>query len=253
VRSSSAVLERAKSFALVAREYDRGRPGYPAAAITWMLRSAPLEVVDLGAGTGKLTAALVEAGHRVIAVEPLAEMRNRLAGALPGVSVVGATAEDTALPDASADAVVAGAAFHWFDTERALGEIARILRPPGALGLLGNGFDIESSGWVRRLADLVGSDPGRGPRHRPDKTQLLEWFAVVDERVFSHEQAVSRATLLNLAQSYSRVAVLSELERRRLLDCLARFWDDDPELRGCEAARLPWRTTVRRCRELRGH
>jgi SAM-dependent methyltransferase len=245
------VVERARAFGLVAGQYERGRPGYPAPAIAWLLGSRPLDVVDLGAGTGKLTEALVEAGHRVVAVEPLAEMRERLAAALPAVSIVDATAEDTTLPGASADAVVAGAAFHWFDTARAFPEIARILRPPGILGLLGNGFDAESQAWVGRLAEMVRSQRGSGRRRWPETAELLEWFDEVEDWTFSHEQAVSRSSLADLAQSYSRVAVLPELDRQRLLDRLARFWDDDPDLSGCETAMLSWRTTVRRCRGIR--
>ncbi len=123
------VVERARSFALVAEEYERGRPGYPAAAIRWLLGDRPLVVADLGAGTGKLSAAVVGEGHRVIAVEPLAEMRTVLEDRVPQADVRAGTAERTGLPDASVDAVVAGAAFHWFDRSRAFPEIARILPP----------------------------------------------------------------------------------------------------------------------------
>lgn len=245
-------MERAKAFASVAGEYERGRPGYPPAAIEWLLGRRPLDVVDVGAGTGKLTAALVAAGHRVVAVEPLAEMRERLAAALPDVAVVDATAEQTTLPDHSADAVVAGAAFHWFDADRALPEVARILRPPGVLGLLGNGFD-DSRPWVRSLTNALGRGGSRQRRnHWPADEVLLDWFADVEDRWFAHEQPVTRVTLLDLVQSYSRVAVLDEGEREALLERVAQVWEDDPELGGRDAALLPWRTRVRRCQGLRG-
>ncbi len=99
-------MERGRSFGLVAEEYDRGRPDYPVSAIRWLLGEQSLNVVDLGAGTGKLTAALVAAGHRVVAVEPVAEMRAILAERVPGTRVVAATAESTGLDASSADAVV---------------------------------------------------------------------------------------------------------------------------------------------------
>lgn len=245
------MVQRARAFGLVAGEYERGRPGYPAPAIEWLLGPHPLDVVDLGAGTGKLTAALVAAGHRVVAVEPLPEMRERLAGALPEVSVLDATAEHTGIPDDAADAVVAGAAFHWFDQDRVFPEIARILRPPGVLGLLGNGLDAETQDWVRRLSEVLRSRRGPGRRHWPERPRLLEWFAEVEERTFRHQQAVNRSTIGDLAQSYSRVAVLPEPDRRRLLDNLLDFWERDPDLRGRETVTLPWRTTVCRCRGLR--
>lgn len=137
--------ERARSFARVAGEYERGRPGYPRAAIQWLLGAKPLEVLDLGAGTGKLSAALLEAGHRVTAVEPLDEMRAILTSRLPQAHALDGTAEQLPLADASVDAVVVGAAFHWFDQSVALAEIARVLRPPGVLGLLGNAFDTPAA------------------------------------------------------------------------------------------------------------
>jgi SAM-dependent methyltransferase len=245
------MIERARSFGMVAREYDRGRPGYPAPAIEWLLGPEPLDVVDLGAGTGKLTEALIDAGHRVVAVEPLAEMRELLLAARPDVSVVDATAEDTTLPDSSADAVVAGAAFHWFDTPRVFPEIARILRPPGVLGLFGNRFDAEAQPWVERLAGVVSSRRGSGRPRWPEPEQMLEWFVEVDEASFSHEQSVSPSTLMDLAQSYSRVALLAESDRQELLARVAHFWQTDPDLRDRDLVMLPWRTTARRCRELR--
>jgi SAM-dependent methyltransferase len=112
--------ERARSFGLVAEEYERGRPGYPPEALDWLLGSEPLEVLDLGAGTGKLTQALLEAGHRVIALEPLAEMRAILEATAPEARTIEGTAEQVPLPARSVDVVVAGAAFHWFDQAAAL-------------------------------------------------------------------------------------------------------------------------------------
>src|SRR5690242_6460089 len=105
---------RARSFGGVADEYERGRPSYPRQAISWVLGESPLEVLDLGAGTGKLTAALLAAGHRVSAVEPLAQMRSVLAQTAPGARLLDGTAEHLPLADGSVDAVVVGAAFHWF-------------------------------------------------------------------------------------------------------------------------------------------
>ena len=107
--------QRASSFARVADEYERGRPGYPREAIEWLLGYEPLDVLDLGAGTGKLTSALLAAGHRVLAVEPLAEMRAILTSSLPDAQALAGTAEALPLADASVDAVTVGSAFHWFD------------------------------------------------------------------------------------------------------------------------------------------
>lgn len=240
-------MERAQAFGLVAEEYERGRPGYPSEAIRWLLGDQPLDVVDLGAGTGKLTAVLVAAGHRVVAVEPLAEMRAILAERVPEADVVAATAEQPDLPAASADAVVAGAAFHWFDRQRALPEIARILRPRGTLGLLGNGFDI-SVPWAARLRQLLGESRLGRPGHWPSEEELLAWFDETDEQQFAFPHPVDRGRLLDLAMSRSSIARLPSDERRAVLERVSNLWDEAPELRGHESATLPYLTRVRRAR-----
>jgi ubiquinone/menaquinone biosynthesis C-methylase UbiE len=123
----------ASAFRAAAEEYERGRPGYPPEAIDVLLRELDRDrrfvAVDLGAGTGKLTRDLTERFEHVIAIEPLAEMREQLARAAAAAEALAGTAEDIPLPDASADAVFAAQAFHWFDGRRALDEIARVLRP----------------------------------------------------------------------------------------------------------------------------
>lgn len=236
---------------MVAEEYERGRPSYPRAAITWLLGDEPLDVVDLGAGTGKLTSALVAAGHRVVAVEPVDEMRAILSERVPEAhAVVAATAESTGLPGESADAVVAGAAFHWFDRGRTFPEITRILRPHGTLGLLSNGF-AGSASWVRRLQEILGGPrPGR-PGHWPDDEELLGWFDETDDRQFELDHWVDRDRLLDLAVSRSNVAVLAPEERQTLLGQISALWDEEPELRGREHVKLAYLTRVRRARGIR--
>ncbi len=280
---SASRAERAGAFARVADEYDRGRPGYPHAAIDWLLGSDALEVLDLGAGTGKLTAALLAAGHRVTAVEPLAQMREILAAALPRAHVLAGTAEALPLASASVDAVTVGAAFHWFDQRVALAEIVRVLRPPGVLGLLGNAFG-TSPPWVARVREILGPPAVQRPGHWPSAEELARLFADVEDREFPHEQSVDRASLRDLARSRSSVAVMPEDEREALLARLDRLWDEEPELHtlgtphtgahpeghtpcggappaGAQARRqaggrahalMPWRARVRRCRGLLG-
>jgi SAM-dependent methyltransferase/GNAT superfamily N-acetyltransferase len=241
--------ERARSFGRVAGEYQRGRPGYPPEAIEWLLGSAPLEVLDLGAGTGKLTAALLDGGHRVIAVEPLDEMRSILAATLPSAEARAGSAEQLPLEEGSIEAVVVGAAFHWFDQEAAQREIARVLRPPGVLGLLGNSFD-TSTPWVARLRELLGPPAIERPGHWPSVEELGRRFAEVEDREFPHEQLIDRAALRDLAVSRSSVALMGAEERGTLLGALDRLWEQEPELLGHGGVMLPWRTRVRRCRGL---
>jgi ubiquinone/menaquinone biosynthesis C-methylase UbiE len=241
---------RASSFAGVAREYDRGRPGYPHEAIEWLLGGEPLEVLDLGAGTGKLTGALLEAGHSVLAVEPLPEMRAILSSTLPGARTLSAKAEALPLADASVDAVTVGAAFHWFDERAARAEIVRVLRPPGVLGLLGNAFDTTPT-WVARVREILGPPAIQRPGHWPSVEDLLEDYAEVEDREFPHEQLVDRASLRDLASSRSSLAIMPTAEREQVLAGLDLLWEQEPELIGRAQVSLPWRARVRRCRHLR--
>lgn len=248
--ASASRAQRASSFARVADEYERGRPGYPRAAIDWVLGANALEVLDLGAGTGKLTGALLDAGHRVIAVEPLAEMRAILTSTLPAARALAGTAERLPLADASVDAVTVGAAFHWFDERAARAEIVRVLRPPGVLGLLGNAFDV-SSPWVARVREILGPPAIQRPGHWPAVEDLGEDFVEIEDREFPHEQRVDRASLRDLASSRSSLAVMSESQRQGVLQSLDRLWEQEPELIGRTDVLLPWHTRARRCRRLR--
>jgi SAM-dependent methyltransferase len=241
---------RAASFAEVAEVYERARPGYPAAAVEWLLGPAPLDVLDLGAGTGKLTAALLAAGHRVTALEPLDEMRALLAANLPAATAIGGHAEEVPLADASFDAVVAGSAFHWFDREPALAEVARLLRPSGIFGLLGNRFD-TSVDWQRRLRKLGGRGaPIYQADHWPSQPQLRECFAMVEDRAFPHRMEVDAAALREYHASVSWVATMEPAEREVELARIDQFWATDPELAGRDHATLRWRTPVRAARGL---
>jgi ubiquinone/menaquinone biosynthesis C-methylase UbiE len=242
--------ERASSFARVADEYERGRPGYPREAIQWLLGNEPLEVLDLGAGTGKLSGALLDAGHHVIAVEPLDEMRAILTSRLPQVCALEGTAEQLPLADASVDAVAVGAAFHWFDQTLALAEISRVLRTPGVLGLLGNSFDTATP-WVADVRAILGPPAIERRGHWPSAKELNERFTQVEQHEFPHAQEIDRASLRDLASSRSSLAIMSQSERETVLAKLDLLWEQTPALAGHEQVLLTWRTRVRRCKSLR--
>jgi SAM-dependent methyltransferase len=159
----------AQSFASVAGVYERARPEYPEAAVDWLASRLDLgpgrTVVDLAAGTGKLTRMLVPTRARVIAVEPVPEMLAELRRAAPEAQALQGTAEAIPLPDAGADAVTVAQAFHWFDPPRALREIARVLRPGGRLGLIWNTLRRGARGRAairppRARAAARGAAPG---------------------------------------------------------------------------------------------
>lgn len=152
--------DRSLSFGAQAAAYERGRPSYPPEAIDWLLPADARDVLDLGAGTGKLTTRLVERGLDVIAVDPIAEMLELLSGALPDTPALLGTAEHIPLPDNSIDAVLVAQAWHWFDPEQAVAEVARVLRPGGRLGLVWNVRD-DRLGWVKEFSRIVGIEHDR--------------------------------------------------------------------------------------------
>jgi SAM-dependent methyltransferase len=216
--------ERAASFARVADAYERARPGYPADAVLWLAGEAPCDVVDLGAGTGKLSRSLAALGHRVVAVEPLPEMLDRLRAAVPGATAVVGTAESMPLPDASADVVACAQAFHWFDQEPALAEIARVLRPGGRIALVWNVRD-ERVPWVSELSDAMVGRTGvdRGAVAPIERSGL---YGEVEQATFEHTQAVDREGLQALVLSRSYCAVLPEEERAPVLGRVDRLFDE---------------------------
>jgi ubiquinone/menaquinone biosynthesis C-methylase UbiE len=153
----------AASFGSVAEIYETNRPGYPAETVSWLLDDQPARVIDVGAGTGKLTRLLTESGRTVTAVDPSELMLDRLRGALPDVDRLVGTAERLPLPDRSAELITVAQAWHWVDPPLASAEIGRVLRPGGRLGLVWNLRD-ERVGWVRDLG--VGDARRRRPVRR---------------------------------------------------------------------------------------
>src|SRR3954452_13540432 len=187
--------DRALSFASVADAYDRARPSYPREAVEWLTGRVSATVVELGAGTGKLTDRLVEIGHDVLATDPLDEMLAHLRRRHPDVRVVKAPAEAIPAATRSVDTVVAAQAFHWFDAELALREAARVLKPEGRIALVWNQRD-ERIPWVRRLGRLIGSQ-----EQDVDPTDVLvssKLFGYVEEETFRFWQALRKAVLRDL-------------------------------------------------------
>lgn len=216
----------ARSFGPVADVYERARPGYPDDAVRWLTGDSPCAVVDLGAGTGKLTRSLVAHGHHVVAVEPLPEMLAHLRTVLPGVTALEGTAEAIPLPDGAADVVTVAQAFHWFDHAAALNEIARVLRPGGALALVWNTRD-EHDPWVETLTEVI---IGRGAldEELAVRRPIAESgrFGPVERATFGFTQHVDRTALRELVLSRSYCAVLSDEERRPVLEQVDALFDE---------------------------
>lgn len=207
---------RAASFDAVAEAYERARPGYPHDAVRWLVGEPPRDVLDLAAGTGKLTRSLVAIGHRVTAVEPLPAMRGQLVRAVPGATALDGTAERIPAADASFDVVTVAQAFHWFDHERALPEIARVLRPGGELALVWNRRD-ESVPWVAELGVLMGGGTF-GTRLAETTIPASELFGPLVWAAFPHDQVLDEASLRDLVLSRSFCAVGPDDERADVLD-----------------------------------
>ena len=217
---------RRTAFAAVADAYERARPEYPAEAARWLVGggNAPLDVVDVAAGTGKLTGVLVRLGHRVVAVEPLPEMLERLAAVVPEAQAAPGTAEAIPLPAASADAVVAAQAFHWFDQPAALREVARVLRPDGVLGLVWNIRDAEVE-WVARLSGLIG-----GERVSAAETAATidgsGLYGPVEHETWPWAQPLDRDRLRDLVLSRSYCASRPPEEREPILAAVDALHDE---------------------------
>ncbi|GAB2581560.1 hypothetical protein GCM10027168_12860 [Streptomyces capparidis] len=160
---------QAASFGAAAAAYERGRPPYPPEAVAWLVPEDARRVVDLGAGTGKLTRALRAPGREVVAVEPSPGMREQFSRVLPDVPVLAGAGESVPLPDSSVDALVCAQAWHWVDPERAIPEAARVLRPGGRLGLVWNTRDV-SVPWVAELDRVLRDWAAVPPEDRRVKT-----------------------------------------------------------------------------------
>ena len=226
----------AKGFASAADIYERGRPGYAPEAVAWVCERLGIgpgrTVLDLAAGTGKLTRDLVPTGATLIAVEPLDRMREHLERVVAHAQSLGGTAEEIPLADGSVDAIVCAQAFHWFDPERALPEMHRVLRPGGGLALLYNSRDLDDR-IQKTLDDLLEPYRGTASRHWVDRHEDIlgasPLFGPVEHRSWRSEQPVSLDGLLEAAASRSYVASLDEEPRAELLDRIRAEFADEPE------------------------
>ncbi|NUS14283.1 MAG: class I SAM-dependent methyltransferase [Streptomyces sp.] len=250
---------RASSFGAVAADYDEHRPGYPAEAVAWALAPAlerrgggALDVLDLAAGTGKLTREALALGHRVTAVEPDAGMLDELRRGLPQAAALSGTAERIPLPDASVDAVVVGQAVHWFDQERALPEIARVLRPGGVLATLSNADD-DRVGWIAGLGDISPSQVSflgwtRNPARRLDPHPA---FSAAVEADFPHVMRRTAETLTATAATHSHLLVMEPAARDAATARILAYLRSRPETASGEFD-LHLVTRVQRCERAAG-
>jgi SAM-dependent methyltransferase len=224
---SAEKAARARSFGVAADVYERARPLYPDVAIDWLLPAGAHTVLDLGAGTGKLTRALAARDLETIAVEPLAEMRTNLAWAVPDARILDGTAEAIPLDDDSVDLITVAQAWHWVDPERATAEAARVLRPGGTLALAWNKRD-ERVDWVARLGKVMGSGDGElidmeaveiGPPFGPTETFVTDWTRPMDVDL-----------LVEMAASRSYIITATPRRRKEILDGIRVLVEEEAHL-----------------------
>jgi ubiquinone/menaquinone biosynthesis C-methylase UbiE len=216
--------------------YEQARPGYPQEAVEWLIDQMAIGpstiVVDLAAGTGKLTRALLPTGARVIAVEPERSMRTVLRTVIGHIEVVGGTAEAIPLDAASADAVTVAQAFHWFQASDALAEIHRVLRPKGSLGLIWNIRDLKQplQAGLQAILDRYGADvPTHAATHWLEGFETTALFTRLKKRQFHWEDQRDAQRFLAFAASLSQLASLPNDTRDAALGEIQQLTADLPD------------------------
>jgi SAM-dependent methyltransferase len=237
------------SFGSIAAMYDRARPSYADAAVDWTLPPGTQRVLDLAAGTGKLTAMLATRGLDVVAVDPSEPMLAQLRHNRPDVDARLGSAEAIGLPDNDVDAVVIGSALHWFERPSADREIARVLRPGGVVGVFQNRRDVSVQ-WLKDLESLLDV---LTPKHRhPDQQRALRipfkatLFDPPEVAQFRFSQELDADGLAELLASRSYLIALSPDERTDVLDQVRALARTHPDLAGRERFELPYLTVVSR-------
>lgn len=240
-----------EGFDASAAAYERGRPDFPADVVDTLARECGIApgrtVLDLAAGTGKLTRMLVPYGADLVAVEPLAGMRAQLADRLPDVRLLDGTAEAIPLEDHSVDAVVVAQAFHWFDPDAAVRDIHRVLRPGGSLGLVWHVRD-ESVPWVARLTEIIdefrGSTPSRRSGDWRAGFERSTLFSPLRSWTFRYDQEVTVEVLVDRVVSISFIAQLPEGGQGAVADRVRELAATGPNADGAPTFVLPYRTEV---------
>ena len=238
-----ATVPRRLTFGAHADAYERARPEWPEEAARWLVPQGAELVVELGAGTGKLTRAVAALGVRVVAVEP----DPRMLAVLRGLGLEGEEGSAEAIPfdDGVADAVVAGSSLHWFELDLALPEIHRVLRPGGRFAFGWNHRDDRHPAIARMGAAVYEAQMRTpGPRWRshdwPAELTKAGLFREIEQARFEHVHELPREALADHLMSYSGVAALSEDERKPVFSMVAALLDSDESVSGDGMLRLPF-------------
>ncbi|MCF4121764.1 methyltransferase domain-containing protein [Antribacter sp. KLBMP9083] len=237
-----SLADRAASFEHGADVYAAVRPSYPGDAVSWLLPQGSPRVLDLAAGTGKLTALLADRRLDVVAVEPSESMLGHLRATLPGVTAMVGTAEEIPLPDGSVDAVLVAQAWHWFRQPAASAEIARVLRPGGHLGIVWNTRD-DAVDWVARFGEILHRGDSLEPTSAAARVGPLgDAFGPLGTATFRWVDRITTASLRPLAASRSYLISLPEAARDALLAEVDELVATHPDLADQDVVGLPYVT-----------
>jgi ubiquinone/menaquinone biosynthesis C-methylase UbiE len=237
----------AQGFSTAAESYVQGRPDYPAETVAWLREVVGLgpgkTVLDLGAGTGKFIPFLKQTGARVVALEPVAAMRETLRRQHPEVDALDGAAEAIPLPDRSVDAIVCAQSFHWFATAPALAEMRRVLAPGGVLGLVWN-VRGEHEPWVAALGDIIDPYEAWTPRYKTGawrKAFPAEGFTPLEERRATHRhEGTAEQVIVQRTLSTSFIAALPQPEKDEVRRQVERLIASRPELTGRPQVAMPY-------------
>lgn len=227
--------------------YDRGRPGYPVAAVDALELGPGMRAADLGCGTGKLTQMLTGAGAEIVGIEPLPLMLETFRKNLPDVDVLSGTAEAMPVADQTFDVVVCASAFHWFDHARATPEIHRVLVPGGRLAIVWNRRD-ELGGWAHEFWQITERYRGDTPGYRTsgwrDALEASPLFGDIGEEWFDHVQVTDVEGLVARVASVSFIELLPQAERDAVITETRTFIETHPDTRDRGTIELSYRTVL---------
>lgn len=240
-----------QGYQIASDTYERGRPDYPREAVDFMMERLSVNkdtvVLDLGAGTGKWTQYLLPTQAKIIALEPVEKMREKLILKYPAIQIIDGTAENIPLPDSSIDAVCVAQAFHWFSGEAALREIYRILKPEGSVGLIWNSRD-DSIEWVSELTQLIDPHEKGAPRYKyglwKGAWKKSKQFSPLEEKNFRYNQVGPREMIVDRVASISFIAALQSNKLKEVLDSVCTLLDRHPQTKDKRELTLPYRTDV---------
>lgn len=238
-------------FEAAADEYEAARPEIPEVALRFLTEQlclrASSRILDVGAGTGKITRALARTYQNIIALEPVQAMRQKIHMFAPNTRVIGGVTEAIPLENVSVDAVVAGNSFHWFANATALQEIARVLKPEGRIGLLWTVRD-ESVDWVAELIHIMDRHRGYTPGYREGKWAAIlaqsERFRRVGQKSFQFSQRTNRKTVTDRVASMSFIQQLSPGERQKILEEISTILRKSSSTEWGADVEFPYRTDV---------